>query len=140
MLEFVRVVFADVRDVIIDHVRQGSTGETLIVSRGNHLFHLGEPKNYRPASVTTAVVGTSSDDPMIITFTRVPALAATPAAMGPAGRSGPAPADLFAIASRNSGIYHSSQTCPAAGRIAHHNVLFGDEARQGRTPHDACHS
>lgn len=40
------------------------------------------------------------------------------------------------IASRKSAVYHTNLTCSSVARIKPENRVTGDEARQGRTPHD----
>ncbi|MCW5769304.1 MAG: CehA/McbA family metallohydrolase [Phycisphaeraceae bacterium] len=42
------------------------------------------------------------------------------------------------VASKNSKIYHVDPSCSGARAIKPANKLFGDDARQGRTPHDGC--
>jgi hypothetical protein len=67
-MEFVRVTFPSVRGVQIDGAPQGQTGDLLGVQRGHHIFDLGVPLDYTPASRTEVVAGTSQDRPMIIEF------------------------------------------------------------------------
>ncbi|QYK47355.1 MAG: CehA/McbA family metallohydrolase [Phycisphaeraceae bacterium] len=42
------------------------------------------------------------------------------------------------VASKNSKIYHVDPSCSGARAIKPANKLFGDDAMQGRTPHDGC--
>jgi hypothetical protein len=71
-MEFVRVTFPSVRGVQIDGAPQGQTGDLLGVQRGHHIFDLGVPLDYTPASRTEVVAGTSQDRPMMIEFEPAP--------------------------------------------------------------------
>lgn len=48
-MEFVKVIFPDVRSVYIDGNASGQTNQRLSVQEGRHTFHLGDPKNYSPS-------------------------------------------------------------------------------------------
>ncbi len=48
----------------------------------------------------------------------------------------PAPASQFFMASKHSAVYHTNPNCPACKAIKPENRVTGDEARNGRTPHN----
>jgi len=65
-MEYVVVTYAVVRKVRIDGQDAGFTNDTLMVEKGNHSFDLGDPQDYRPATVKTIVQCTTSVGPMMI--------------------------------------------------------------------------
>ena len=67
-MEFIVVRFRDSRDVFVDGMRMGKTGEKLRVEQGKHTIHLGEPHNYDPNWRRPEVRGTSSLKPMEVLF------------------------------------------------------------------------
>lgn len=54
------------------------------------------------------------------------------------GGPGPTPVNTSIVASKNSRIYHTDPSCSGARAIKASNKLFGDEAMEGRTPHEGC--
>jgi hypothetical protein len=75
-MEFVIVRFPTERDVNVDGAAQGKTDQTLRLQAGTHSFDLDVPQDYKPASQTKRVIGTSKASPMEILFTRAPRAAA----------------------------------------------------------------
>ena len=67
-MEFVLVTFPRIRPVRVDGGRVGQTGQVLRLQRGNHIFDLGNPRDYTPPNVQTPVVNTSPTTPMVIAF------------------------------------------------------------------------
>lgn len=68
-MEFVVVEFPEERDVLLDGQVAGKTNQTLMVEEGNHLFELGDPKDYSPTSQEMTVENTTSINPLRVTFT-----------------------------------------------------------------------
>jgi hypothetical protein len=75
-MEFVIVSFPTERDVNVDGAAQGKTDKLLRLQAGTHSFDLDVPLDYKPASQTKRVIGTSKASPMEIVFTRAPRAAA----------------------------------------------------------------
>jgi len=48
-MEYVVVSYPTTRKVRIDGQDAGFTNDTLMVETGNHLFDLGDPRDYQPA-------------------------------------------------------------------------------------------
>jgi len=71
MPEFIRVTFADSRDVFIDGQLSGRTQQTLRVEKGTHTIHLGDPRNYEPSFRRPRVEKTSPIKPLEVTFDKV---------------------------------------------------------------------
>ena len=69
-MDFVIVTFPTDRLVYIDDDKDGSTNEVLRVDAGTHQFDLGPVANYRPASRTVMVKGTTELEPLEIVFNR----------------------------------------------------------------------
>ena len=69
-MEYVVVVFPTDRLVYIDGEENGSTNEVLRIDAGTHLFELGNLANFRPASRTVTVQGTTVLEPLEIRFFR----------------------------------------------------------------------
>ncbi|HEX9671263.1 MAG TPA: hypothetical protein VGC93_17475 [Thermoanaerobaculia bacterium] len=71
MPEFIRVTFADPRDVFIDGQLSGRTQATLRVEKGTHTIHLGEPRNYTPNWRRPRVEKTSPIKPLEVSFDQI---------------------------------------------------------------------
>ncbi len=69
-MEFVIVTYPTNRFVYIDGVPTGSTDDVLQMDGGTHVFDLGDPADYEPASREVVVDGTSVLAPMRLAFTR----------------------------------------------------------------------
>jgi len=69
-MEHVVVTFPTRRLVYIDDEENGYTNEVLRVDAGTHVFTLGNLANFRPASRTVTVEGTSVLEPLEIKFLR----------------------------------------------------------------------
>jgi len=67
-MEFIVVRFRDPRDVFVDGMPLGRTGEKLRVDKGKHTVHLGDPRNYDPTRRRPDVRGTTSIKPMEVFF------------------------------------------------------------------------
>ena len=69
-MEFVKVTYPTDRFIYIDDEQDGRTNSVLRVEAGTHVFDLGTPANYRPASRQVEVKDTTILQPMLIAFTR----------------------------------------------------------------------
>lgn len=67
-MEFVKVTYPVVREVILDGGPCGNTNEVLKTSAGTHDFDLGAPLDYAPATQTIQVRNTSKTSPLIVVF------------------------------------------------------------------------
>ncbi len=68
-MEYVIVRYEETREVFIeDDTPLGSTNQTLWITEGTHVFTLGEPRDYRPASIKTRVSGTTRENPLEVRF------------------------------------------------------------------------
>jgi hypothetical protein len=67
-MEFIVVRYKDKRDVFVDNMQMGMTGEKLRVGAGKHTIHLGDPRDYDPAWRRPDVRGTTSIKPMEVSF------------------------------------------------------------------------
>ena len=65
-MEYVVVRYPKRRVVRMDGQDVGFTNETLMVEQGHHVFDLGEPLDYTPASLEKLVQDTVSEDPLIV--------------------------------------------------------------------------
>ena len=66
--QYVKVVFPTRRKVWVDDRLTGFTNKPFQLETGHHVFHLGEPVDYRPERREVLVTGTLPDEPMIIEF------------------------------------------------------------------------
>jgi hypothetical protein len=67
-MEWVKVAYANTRDVFIDGRRSGETNRVIAVAAGTHEFHLGAPLDYAPDKQKVAVKNTSIGNPLQIDF------------------------------------------------------------------------
>ena len=67
-MEYVIVKYPYIRDVYIDGVQNGQTNVVLYIDKGTHIFDLGSPIDYTPASQNVYVSDTSVLIPLEITF------------------------------------------------------------------------
>jgi hypothetical protein len=67
-MEFIIVRFRDARNVFVDGMQMGNTGEKLRVEKGRHTINLGDPRNYDPTWRRPDVQGTTSNKPMEVLF------------------------------------------------------------------------
>jgi hypothetical protein len=65
-MEYVVIKWAASRKVRIDGQDAGFTNDTLRVEKGHHIFDLGDPRDYLPASIALLVEKTTSVGPLII--------------------------------------------------------------------------
>ena len=65
-MEYVVISYPTARKVRIDGQDAGFTNDTLMVEKGHHIFDLGAPPDYQPASVQRIVQSTTSIGPLII--------------------------------------------------------------------------
>ncbi len=65
-MEYVVVSYAEDRNVRIDGRVAGKTNDTLMVEKGHHIFDLGDPRDYKPASVEKDVQNTTSVGPLLV--------------------------------------------------------------------------
>jgi hypothetical protein len=68
-MHYVKVQYAEERDVYIDGQRSGKTNQTLMVEEGHHRFDLGEPADYSPGFRDVEVDNPSSIWPQVVRFT-----------------------------------------------------------------------
>lgn len=68
MDEYVEVQYDTTRDVYVDGTLCGTTNKLMTVQRGTHIFDLGTPITYAPASITQLVQNTSTLAPMTLKF------------------------------------------------------------------------
>lgn len=68
MIQWMIVSYPRLRDVFIDGLRAGHTGEILAVRQGTQEVHLGSPVDYRPKRRRVTVTGTTVDAPKEISF------------------------------------------------------------------------
>jgi hypothetical protein len=73
-MQKVIVRFPESRPVFSSGVPVGDTNTGLILEDGTHVFSLGDPQDYAPASQEIDVQGTSASRPMIVTFVSLPAV------------------------------------------------------------------
>ena len=66
--EYVKVSFPIRRGVRVDGQPAGFTNKTFQVEAGEHIFDLGDPKDYAPERLVLAVNGTMPDAPQLIAF------------------------------------------------------------------------
>ncbi len=85
-MEFVIVRFPVKRSVNVDGAPQGTTDKLLRLQAGTHRFDLGVPPDYKPASQTIPVTGTTSADPLEVVFEQRTALAAVAPGVETRGR------------------------------------------------------
>jgi hypothetical protein len=67
-VEYVIVAYTTERSVYVDGEENGPTNTVLRIDAGTHVFDLGEPVDYEPASREVAVEGTTVLEPMKVTF------------------------------------------------------------------------
>lgn len=67
-MEHVVVRFSEERGVYMDGNHIGTTGDTLMVEEGHHVFDLGTPPNYTPSSQEVTVTGTDPINPQVVSF------------------------------------------------------------------------
>lgn len=65
-MEYVVVSYPVSREVRIEGQIAGKTNDTLMVERGHHVFDLGQPQDYQPASVERDVQDTTAVSPLVI--------------------------------------------------------------------------
>ena len=70
-MEYVKVIFPERREVIIDGESGGCTGVRLMIEKGTHRFELSGPKNYKPKWRQPVVKDTTFVSPMMVTFEKV---------------------------------------------------------------------
>jgi len=69
-MEYVTVTYPTDRFVYIDDEQGGRTNEVLRVAAGTHVFDLGTPANYKPASRQVEVRDTTVLQPLVIAFSK----------------------------------------------------------------------
>lgn len=71
-MEYLLVQFPDVRNVSVDDVVQGSTGEILQLEKGTHIVSLqAPPQNFSPQQKKIILAGTSVLAPREVTFEKI---------------------------------------------------------------------
>ena len=68
-MEYVKVTYPANRLVYINGDQGGNTNEVLRIQAGTHVFDLGKPVDYEPASQKVEVEGTTVLVPMVVAFT-----------------------------------------------------------------------
>ena len=69
-MEYVKVTYPTDRFVYLDDEQAGRTNEVLRAEAGTHVFDLGTPANYKPASRQVEVKDTTVLQPLVIAFTK----------------------------------------------------------------------
>ncbi len=69
-MEYVKVTYPTDRFVYLDDEQAGRTNEVLRVEAGTHVFDLGTPANYKPASRQVEVKDTTVLQPLVIAFSK----------------------------------------------------------------------
>lgn len=69
-MEWVIVSFPSIREVWVDDVAAGMTNRLMRVSAGTHVFSLGMPHDYAPATLQCTVRDTTVLRPLQVVFTR----------------------------------------------------------------------
>jgi hypothetical protein len=59
------------RDLIVDDEGQGTTNQTIELTRGTHTLTLGPPENFTPTEVTVVLKDTSVISPMEVRFEKI---------------------------------------------------------------------
>jgi hypothetical protein len=67
-MEYVKVTYPTDRFVYLDDEQAGRTNDVLRVEAGTHVFDLGTPANYKPASRQVEVKDTTVLQPLVIAF------------------------------------------------------------------------
>jgi hypothetical protein len=70
-VEYVKVIFPEERQVILDGDPAGITGKVLLVEKGTHRFQLDDPQNYKPKRRQPVVKNTTFASPMEVSFEKV---------------------------------------------------------------------
>ncbi len=68
-MNWVKVLYPEKRTIYIGGTALGSTNTTQFVGEdATHVFHLGEPVDYKPKSMKRRVAGTSRRAPLVLQF------------------------------------------------------------------------
>ena len=71
-MEYMKVVFSEVCEVIVDGVVSGQqSGEIIELDAGHHVISLKVPLNYKPIEQEIILENTSVLDPMEVRFEKV---------------------------------------------------------------------
>lgn len=71
-MEYLLVNFPDNREVLIDAITQGRTGETIEVEKGTHTISLkSPPQNFKPKQKKIVLAGTSALTPQEVNFAKI---------------------------------------------------------------------
>ena len=71
-MEYLLVNFPEKRELFIDTVAQGHTGEIIELEKGTHIISLKPPpENFRPKKKKIVLTDTSSLVPMEVTFEKI---------------------------------------------------------------------
>jgi hypothetical protein len=71
-VNWVKVLYPEKRTVYIGDTPLGSTNTKQCVGEdATHVFHLGEPVDYKPKSMRRRAAGTSRRDPLVLRFERI---------------------------------------------------------------------
>ena len=70
-VEYVKIIFSEERNVILDGDPGGITGEVLLVEKGTHRFQLDGPQDYTPRWRQPVVKNTTFASPMEVSFEKV---------------------------------------------------------------------
>jgi hypothetical protein len=117
-MEFVIVRFPGKRPVNVDGARQGTTGALLRLPAGSHRFDLGSPSDYKPASQSIVVRGTTRADPLDVVFERRASVAGAAAQARGRRMAGTAQRNAPRLrASRERANRSSAATTPAGAPV-----------------------
>src|SRR5437773_1195178 len=104
MDEWLQVNFPEVRDVLVDGTICGTTNRPFMVQRGTHTVSLGGPQDYtQPALVS--VVGTSRQQPLIVTIVQIgtPDAGATKKRKASRPKTAPTPSPAAEVVTQQGG-------------------------------------
>jgi len=70
-MEYLLVNYPEDREVLIDTIAQGRTGEIIELEKGTHIISLKSPsQNFKPKQKKIVLAGTSSLTPQEVTFAK----------------------------------------------------------------------
>jgi hypothetical protein len=71
-MEYIKVVFSEVREVIVDDVASGQhSGNIIELDAGHHVISLEVPLDYKPIKQEIILENTSVLDPMEVPFEKI---------------------------------------------------------------------
>jgi hypothetical protein len=77
--QYVRVLFPEMRAVLVDDTESGQTNQVLMIEQGTHKFSLGGEPDYAPSFLEQVITGTTPAGPLELHFNPVSTRASTAA-------------------------------------------------------------